>query len=205
MVLDSAGKSFVRGLFGIPDERQESQQSGGFNNDKPPSQTTPLPSSSPSPSPSSSPTTPTNPSIPTQPSSQSPPLQCIANGNSVERIDRNSPASSISIGGRTVRVSSRVNLMSGSSYEIICKILRHPASEKVRFGIAIADNSNLNRALVGVSLAGQNGVKRQGKAVFAGQARLMTINTSGVESFSIVLRPLNGDGYIYPIAVPQLP
>lgn len=167
-----------------------SQQPGGFGSNLPPNQSVPQ-----------------QPNIPTQqPNNQR--IACInaIGTNNLERIDRSSTESSISIGGITRRVSSRISLMPGYSHEIICRILRHPASERVRFGLAIADNSNLTRALVGVSLAGQNGVKRQGKALLAGQARLMTINTSGVESFSIILRPLDGGGgYIYPLPVPQLP
>jgi hypothetical protein len=165
------------------------QQPGGLGNDLPPNQSVPQ-----------------QPNPTQQPNNQR--IACInaIGTNNVERIDRSSTESSISIGGRNRRVALRISLMPGYSHEIICKVLRHPASERVRFGLAIADNSNLTRALVGVSLAGQNGVKRQGKALLAGQARLMTINTSGVESFSIVLRPLDGGGgYIYPLPVPQLP
>jgi hypothetical protein len=40
-VLDSAGKAFVRGMFNIPAERQESQQAGGFSNETPQPQATP--------------------------------------------------------------------------------------------------------------------------------------------------------------------
>jgi hypothetical protein len=163
------------------------QQPGGLGNDLPP--------------------VPQQPNIPTRrPNSQQ--IACInaIGTNNAERIDRNSTESSVLIGGINRRVALRISLMPGYSHEIICKVLRHPASERVYFGLAIADNSNLTRALVGVSLAGQNGVKRQGKALLAGQARLMTINTSGVESFSIILRPLDGGGgYIYPLPVPQLP
>jgi hypothetical protein len=166
-----------------------SQQTDGFGNNLPPSQPVPQ-----------------QPNISTQqPNNQQ--IACInaIGTNSVERIDRNSTESSISIRGRTLRVASRISLMPGYSHEIICRILRHPTNERVRFGLAIADNSNLTRVLVGVAIAGQNGVKKQGQPLFAGQAKLMTINTSGVESFSILLRPLNGGGYIYPLPVPQLP
>lgn len=165
-----------------------SQQPGGFGNNLPPSQPVPQ-----------------QPSIPQQPNNQQ--IACINSigTNNVERIDQNSTESSVLIRGINRRVARRISLMPGYSHEITCKVLRHPASERVYFGLAIADNSNLTRALVGVSIAGQNGVKRQGKPLFAGQAKLMAINTSGVESFSVILRPLDGGGYIYPLPVPQLP
>ena len=206
-VLDSAGKSFVRGMFGISGERQESSQSGGFNNDKPQTQATPanpVPQqnnySNPNQSASQQPSSPGQ-----QQNSQRPAIKCIsANGNNADNIDRDSPESTISVGRRLIRVSSRANIevgyYGGRSFEKTCRILRHPSSEKINIGVAIADNSSLASARVSIYVAGQEKISG---VLYAGQARVITIDVSGAESFAVVLKPLEGGGYIYPLTVRQ--
>jgi hypothetical protein len=188
------GLRILREVLGNPAQSNSSLPSngtnneGGFNNDTSPPQTAPA-------------TQQKQPNRPAQqPNSQTLAVRCIhANGNNGERIDRDSADSTISVGRRPLRVSSRASLMFGSSYERTCKILRHPSSEKIRFGVAIPDNSDLTRARVSVYVAGQEKVSG---ILLAGQVRALTIDISGADSFAVVLKPLDGNGYIYPIELP---
>jgi hypothetical protein len=202
-VLDSAGKSFVRGLFGLPAERQQAPQSAGFNDRSPQppmAPANPVSQQNNNPYQSSSP----QPSSPRQqPNSQVLRANCIsANGNNPENIDRDSPESSISVGRRLVRVFRKALILSdnSSSYERTCRILSHPASEKLSVAFAIPDNSNLTRARVSIYVGGQE--KARGM-IFAGQARKYTVDLSGAHSYAIVVKPLDGGDYIYPLPVAQ--
>ncbi len=100
-VLDSAGKSFVRGMFGLPAEQQETPQSGGFNNNT-----------------QQSPTTPTNSRL----------------------------------------VSARVSIY-------------------------------------------VDGREKASGILAVGQARAFTVDIAGANSYAVVVKPLDGDGYIYLVPV----
>jgi hypothetical protein len=204
-ILDSAGKSFVRGMFGLPPEQQETPQSGGFNNDKPQPQTTPAnpvpQQNSFNPNPNQSLPAPQQPSTnPQQQNIQTLASTCIsANGNYPEVINRDSLDSTISVGRRPFRVFRRFNLLGyNASFQGTCRILRHPSSEKVRVGFGIPDNSNLGSARVSIYVDGQE--KASGVLV-TGQARAFTADIAGASSYAVVVKPLNGDGYIYSIPV----
>jgi hypothetical protein len=136
-----------------------------------------------------------------QPASQGIAVKCIsANGRELERIDRDSPESNISVGRRVVLVDVKANLFFGSSYEKTCKILRHPASEKVRVGYAIPDNSTLTSARVIIYVSGQEKIS---KVVSVGQTSASTFDISGADSYAVVVQPIDGSGYIYPLQVKQ--
>jgi hypothetical protein len=174
----------------------ESPQAGGFNNDAP-QQATPV----------SNPTSQQNNFNPYTAAPQQPNIQrlgamnCIsANGNDFENIDRDSPESNISVGRRPFRVLKKANLGSWgtTSFERTCRILRHPSSEKVRVGYAIPDNSTLIRARVSIYV---NGQEKTSEILTVGQAKAFTADIAGASSYAVVVKPLEGYGYIYPIAV----
>jgi hypothetical protein len=203
-VLDSAGKAFVRGMFGLPAEQQETPQSGGFNNDKPQPQTTPT---NPVPqqnsfNPNQSSPAPQQPSTnPQQQNIQTLASNCIyANGNYLEIISRDSLDSNISVGRRPLRAVRKANLSSygGTSFEGTCRILRHPSSEKIRAGFAIPDNSRLVSARVNIYVDGR---EKASGILTVGQARAFTVDIAGANSYAVVVKPLDGDGYIYLVPV----
>jgi hypothetical protein len=182
----------------------EAPQPGGFNNDTPsPSPTTPI--SNPAPKQNNS-----NPytSVPAQtispeqqPTTQRLAASCVnANGHYPEIIDRDSSDSSVSVGRRPFRVFQKFNLSSysGSSFEKTCRIVRHPSSGKVRVGLGIPDNSTLVSARVSIYVDGR---EKAGGVVTVGQARAFTFDIAGASSFAIIVKRLNGDGYIYSIPV----
>jgi hypothetical protein len=179
----------------------QAQQSGGFNNDtqqQPTAPTNPVP-------PQNNPyqSTPSQTNSPAQqPNIQRLAINCIsANGTDFESIDRDSPESNISVGRRPLRVSRKFNLYAwgNGSLERTCRILRHPSSEKVRVAYAIPDNSSLIRARVSIYV---NGQEKTSGILVVGQARAFTADIAGASSYAVVVKPLDGSGYIYPIAVP---
>jgi hypothetical protein len=180
----------------------EAPQPGGFNNDTP-LQATPASNPAPQQNNSNSYTSapPQTISPPQQPSTQRLAANCIsANGLYPEIINRDSPDSSISVGRRPFRVFEKVNLSSfiGTSFERTCHILRHPSSGKVRVGLGIPDNSDLVSARVTIYVDGQ---EKDSGVVVVGQARAFTFDIAGASSFAVVMKSLNGQGYLYSIPV----
>jgi hypothetical protein len=199
-ILDNAGKSFVRGMFGISPERQEAPQPGGFNNDVP-QQTIPASNSTPQQNNFNNSEQPSSPVQ--QPNIQKLAMKCTtANANNVEMIDRDSPESNISVDRRSLRVAAKVNLSSwgNTSFEKTCRILRHPSSNKVRIGFAIPDNSTLISARVSIYVDGQ---EKTSRILGVGQARAFTSDIAGARDYAFVVKPLDGYGHIYPIGVKQ--
>jgi hypothetical protein len=181
----------------------EAPQPGGFNNDTP-SQPTPV--SSPASQQNNSNTYTSAPpqtnSPAQQPSTQRLAAKCMsANGQYPEIISRDSPDSNISVGRRPFKVFQKVNLSSygsGISFEGTCRILKHPSSGKVRLGFGIPDNSSLVSARVSIYVDGQ---EKASSVVAVGQARALTADIAGASSYAIVVRSLNGEGYLYSIPV----
>jgi hypothetical protein len=197
-VLDSASKSFVRGMFGIAEERQEPPQSGGFNNDTPQPQPTPAnpvpPQNSFNPNPNQPSSVP-QPISPQQPSVQRLRFRCVkVNGLDMEAIGRDSPESMISVGRRAVRVGSKFYISDNNTHERTCTVLSRPASEKVRLAFAIPDNSSVENVRVSIFVGGQEKISR---IMSRGQLQSFTFDISGTNSFATIIKPLNSTaGYM---------
>lgn len=181
----------------------EAPQPGGFNDDTS-SQATPASNPAPQQN-NSNPYTsapPQTSSPAQQPSTQRLAAKCVnANGHYHEIINRDSLDSNISVGRRPFRVFEKVNLSSygsGIAHERTCRILRHPSSGKVRMGLGIPDNSNLVSARVSIYVDGR---EKAGGVVIAGQAKAFTFDIAGASSFAVVMKSLNGEGYLYSIPV----
>jgi hypothetical protein len=181
----------------------EAPQSGGFGNEAPQQA---IPASNPAPQQNNfNPytTAPQQPSIPAQqPNIQKLAFSCIsANGNDYEVINRDSPDSNISVGRRPFRVVRKVNVSSyGTNFEKTCRILRRLSSEKVRVGYAIPDNSTLVSVRVSIYVDGQ---EKTSGILSVGQARAFTADVAGASSYAIVIKPLDGYGYVYSVGVKQ--
>jgi hypothetical protein len=168
----------------------EAPQSGRFNNDTP-QQATPAYN----PASQQNNFNPYTTAAPQQSIRQSLKENCIsANGNYAEIIDRDSPESNISVGRKLIPVRYKYS----GSFETTCSILRHPSSGKVSLGYAIPDNSNLIRARVSIYV---NGQEKTSGILAVGQAKAFTANIAGAGSYAVVVKPLDGYGYIYPIVV----
>jgi hypothetical protein len=211
-VLDSAGKSFVRGMFGMSGDRQESSQSGGFNNDKPQSQTTPSSSaqsggfSNDPPQPQTTPQQNNNsaPSLPPQQPRRvfrSLQTNCVkASGSDMTGIGRDDSDSIVSVGQRAVPVHAKVNISSSIPFQMTCAITRHPTNEKATLAIAIPDNSKLENVRVSIYVDGQ---ERFSKIISRGQVRGRVFDITGASSYAYILQPLGysslfGDDIYFP-------
>jgi hypothetical protein len=180
----------------------ETPESGGFSNEAP-QQATPVsnPASQQNNSNSYTSAPPQTISPAQQSSTQKLVTNCInANGSYFETINRDSPDSNISVGRRPFRVSNKVSVSTwlNTSFERTCSILKHPSNGKIGMGFGIPDNSTLGSARVSIYVDGQEKVSG---VVVAGQPRILSTDIAGASSFAIVIKALNGEGYLYSIPV----
>lgn len=212
-ILDSAGKSFVRGMFGMSGDRQESSQSGGFNNDTPQPQATPSSSAQSSGFSNDSPQPQTPPQQNNNSASSPPPQQprtpfrslqtsCVkASNEDVRGIGRDDSDSMVSVGQRSVSVSTKTGIYANTPLQMTCAITRHPTDGKARIAFAIPDNSTLENVRLSIYVDGREIFSN---IISRGQVRGKVVDITGASSYAYILQPLNGGyGDIYWPRIPQ--
>ncbi len=146
----------------------------------------------------------------TAPQTDSPPPQIVqrlktncvkVNGHDPERIERNSAESMISVGRRALPGFLKVRVSDSYPYETTCRIVTHSASDRVRIAYALADNSELEQVSISIYVSGQEKVRR---IMSRGQISDIAFNTSGANSYAVVIKSLDGrNGYIHRLPVRQ--
>jgi DNA mismatch repair ATPase MutL len=126
---------------------------------------------------------------------------CVkVSGYDPQWIDRDSQDSTISVGMRAIRSTSKLLIgWGGEYYQQTCGIQVRPSSGKVRVAYAIPDNSTLESVRVSIYVDGQEKVSR---LLHRGQAQLFVADITGARSYAVSLKVTNGNGDIHYPALP---